>query len=147
VKQESAVINFVGARKGATGTLEDLKDIPPIPKAWVKPSIVLPVIDRLKSGQLHHTRLDLHSIIINHFYDAGKDRSGLVWSKYMISSVGVSYIDDPGVYYSLNLSRLDLRGINMHSGDDRRTAVYKDRNVNFQKDERTDLRGMGPSAR
>ena len=141
------MINFVGARKGATGTLEDLKDIPPIPKAWVKPSIVLPVIDRLKSGQLHHTRLDLHSIIINHFYDAGKDRSGLVWSKYMISSVGVSYIDDPGVYYSLNLSRLDLRGINMHSGDDRRTAVYKDRNVNFQKDERTDLRGMGPSAR
>lgn len=141
------MINFVGARKGATGTLEDLKDIPPIPKAWVKPSIVLPVIDRLKSGQLHHTRLDLHSIIINHFYDAGKDRSGLVWSKYMISSVGVSYIDDPGVYYSLNLLRLDLRGINMHSGDDRRTAVYKDRNVNFQKDERTDLRGMGPSAR
>lgn len=141
------MINFVGARKGATGTLEDLKGIPPIPKAWVKPSIVLPVIDRLKSGQLHHTRLDLHSIIINHFYDAGKDRSGLVWSKYMISSVGVSYIDDPGVYYSLNLSRLDLRGINMHSGDDRRTAVYKDRNVNFQKDERTDLRGMGPSAR
>ncbi len=108
---------------------------------------MLPVIDRLKSGQLHHTRLDLHSIIINHFYDAGKDRSGLVWSKYMISSVGVSYIDDPGVYYSLNLSRLDLRGINMHSGDDRRTAVYKDRIVNFQKDERTDLRGMGPSAR
>ena len=141
------MINFVGARKGATGTLEDLKDSPPIPKAWVKPGIVLPVIDRLKSGQLHHTRLDLHSIIINHFYDAGKDRSGLVWSKYMISSVGVSYIDDPGVYYSLNLSRLDLRGINMHSGDDRRTAVYKGRNVNFQKDERTDLRGIGPSAR
>tara|TARA_S200000501_G_scaffold366350_1_gene400972 strand:- start:264 stop:581 length:318 start_codon:yes stop_codon:yes gene_type:complete len=89
VKQESAVINFVGVRKGATGTLEDLKDSPPIPKAWVKPGIVLPVIDRPKSGQLHHTRLDLHSIIINHFYDAGKDRSGLVWSKYMISSDGV----------------------------------------------------------
>ena len=83
------MINFVGARKGATGTLEDLKDSPPIPKALVKPGIVLPVIDRLKSGQLHHTRLDLHSIIINHFYDAGKDRSGQVWSKYMICSIGV----------------------------------------------------------
>ena len=89
MKQESAVINFVGVRKGATWTLEDLKDSPPIPKAWVKPGIVLPVIDRPKSGQLHHTRLDLHSIIINYFYDAGKDRSGLVWSKYMISSDGV----------------------------------------------------------
>ena len=83
------MINFVGVRKGATWTLEDLKDSPPIPKAWVKPGIVLPVIDRPKSGQLHHTRLDLHSIIINYFYDAGKDRSGLVWSKYMISADGV----------------------------------------------------------
>ena len=83
------MINFVGARKGAIGTLEDLKDSPPILKALVNPGIVLPVIDRPKSGQLHHARLDLHSIIINYFYDAGKDRSGLVWSKYMISSDGV----------------------------------------------------------
>jgi uncharacterized protein YjbI with pentapeptide repeats len=96
VKQESAVTNFVGARKGETGTLEDLKDSPPIPKAWVKPGIVLPVIDRLKSGQLHHTRLDLHSIIINHFYDASKDRFRLVWSKNMITSAGVSLVRTKG---------------------------------------------------
>ena len=83
------MINFVGARKGAIGTLEDLKDSAPILKALVNPGIVLPVINWLKTGQLHHARLDLHSIIINHFYDAGKDRSGLVWSKYMISSDGV----------------------------------------------------------
>lgn len=82
------MINFVGARKGATGTLEDLNGSPPIPKAWVKPAIVLPVIDRLKSEQSRHSRLDLNAIIINHFYDATNDRFRLVWSKNMITSAG-----------------------------------------------------------
>lgn len=90
------MINFVGARKGATGTIDDLKGSPPIPKAWVNPAIVLPVIDRLKSSQLSHSRLDLHSIIVNHFYDPIKDRFRLVWSKNMITSAGVSLVRTKG---------------------------------------------------
>jgi hypothetical protein len=31
VKKNNLDINFVGARKGATGTLDDLKSLPPIP--------------------------------------------------------------------------------------------------------------------
>lgn len=86
----------MGARKGATGALEDLKSSPPMPKAWVKPVIVLPAIDRLQSNQLNHSRLDLHSIIVNHFYDATKDRFRLVWSKNMITSAGVSLVRTKG---------------------------------------------------
>lgn len=82
------MINFAGSRKGATVTLEDLNGSPPIPKAWVKPAIVFPVIDRLKSEQPRHSRLDLNVIIINHFYDATNDRFRLVWSKNMITSAG-----------------------------------------------------------
>jgi len=52
-----------------------------------------------------------------------------------------SYMDRFGIYHSLNLSRLDLRGLNLHSGRDERAAVDKAQDVNQYKDERTDLRG------
>ena len=52
-----------------------------------------------------------------------------------------SYMDKFGIYDSLNLSRLDIRGLDLHSGDDRRTAKDKDREINKHKDERADLRG------
>ena len=52
-----------------------------------------------------------------------------------------SYMDKFGIYHSLNLSRLDIRGLDLHSGDDRRTAKDKDREINKHKDERADLRG------
>ena len=52
-----------------------------------------------------------------------------------------SYMDDVGIYHSLNLSRLDLRGLNLHSGDDERSTVDKERKINFHKDSRADLRG------
>ena len=52
-----------------------------------------------------------------------------------------SYMDEVGIYHSLNLSRLDLRGLNLHSGDDERSAVDKERKINFHKDQRADLRG------
>jgi uncharacterized protein YjbI with pentapeptide repeats len=52
-----------------------------------------------------------------------------------------SYMNKFGIYHSLNLSRLDLRGLDLHSGDDRRTAKDKDREINKHKDERADLRG------
>ena len=51
------------------------------------------------------------------------------------------YMDKFGIYHSLNLSRLDLRGLNLHSGDDKRTARDKARETDRYKDERTDLRG------
>ncbi|MEQ8315312.1 MAG: pentapeptide repeat-containing protein [Gammaproteobacteria bacterium] len=52
-----------------------------------------------------------------------------------------SYMDRFGIYHSLNLSRLDLRGLNLHSGDDERSKIDRDRQINFHKDERSDLRG------
>ena len=52
-----------------------------------------------------------------------------------------SYMDKFGIYHSLNLSRLDLRGLNLHSGRDERTEKDMAQEVNHYKDERTDLRG------
>lgn len=52
-----------------------------------------------------------------------------------------SYMDKFGVYHSLNLSRLDLRGLQLHSGRNERTANDEAREINLHKDERTDLRG------
>ena len=89
-------VNFVGARKGATGTLDDLKDSPPVPKAWVKPALVDGVIKRLQDNQQSHSRLDLHSIVVNHFYDLAKERYRIVWSKNMITSAGVSLVRTKG---------------------------------------------------
>ena len=96
MKQSHLIVNFVGARAGATGTLDDLKGSPPVPKAWVKPAIVNGVVDRLKADQHNHSRLDLHSIIVNHFYDTAKDRYRIVWSKNMITSAGVSLVRTKG---------------------------------------------------
>lgn len=88
--------NFVGARKGATGTLEELQSSPPTPKSWVKPTILAAVIERLKSNQHTHTRLDLSSIIFNNFFDQRTGRYRVVWSKNMITSAGVSQIQRKG---------------------------------------------------
>lgn len=52
-----------------------------------------------------------------------------------------SYMDRFGIYHSLNLSRLDLRGLDLHSGIDERTERDKDREINQHKDERSNLRG------
>jgi len=52
-----------------------------------------------------------------------------------------SYMDKYGIYHSLNLSRLDLRGLNLHSGEDRRSENDHAREINQHKDERADLRG------
>ncbi|MBT3529793.1 MAG: pentapeptide repeat-containing protein [Gammaproteobacteria bacterium] len=107
VRQNISYTNFVGARKGATGTLDDLKDSPPIPKAWLKPALVKSVMDRLKADQLVHTRLNLDSIIDNHFFDPSKDRYRIVWSKNMITSAGVSKIKRKGAEAELVLHLRD----------------------------------------
>ena len=52
-----------------------------------------------------------------------------------------SYMDNFGIYHSLNLSRLDLRGLHLHSGNDERTENDMSREINHHKDERTDLKG------
>lgn len=52
-----------------------------------------------------------------------------------------SYMDRYGIYHSLNLSRLDLRSLDLHSGIDQRSARDKDREINPHKDERSNLRG------
>ena len=96
MQKSHSIVNFVGARAGATGTLDDLKGSPPVPKAWVKPDIVNGVIERLQADQHNHSRLDLHSIIVNHFYDTAKDRYRIVWSKNMITSAGVSLVRTKG---------------------------------------------------
>ena len=54
----------------------------------------------------------------------------------------LSYMDKFGIYHSLNLSRLDLRGLDLHSGQDERTANDLARETNQHKDERTDLKGV-----
>jgi len=99
--------NFVGARKGATGTLKDLKSSPPIPKAWLRPSLVKVVIGQLKSSQLAHSRLNLDSIIHSHFFDSAKGRYRIVWSKNMITSAGVSRIQRKGTEAELVLHLRD----------------------------------------
>jgi hypothetical protein len=96
MKQRKHNTNFVGARKGATGTLDDLKNSPPIPKAWVKPSLVKAVTDRIRANQQLHSRLNLDSIIYSNFFDPSNDRYRVVWSKNMITSAGVSKIRKKG---------------------------------------------------
>jgi len=82
--------NFVGARKGASGTIDDLNNKPPLPKAWVNPVLVQTVMDRLKTTQKTHSRLNLHAIIQSHFYDSANSRYRIIWSKNMITAAGVS---------------------------------------------------------
>lgn len=89
-------LNFVGARKGATGTLDQLRENPPTPKAWLRPSLVKVVMDRLKTNQFDHSRLYLDSILHNHLFEPSKDRYRIVWSKNMITSAGVSKIKKDG---------------------------------------------------
>ncbi|MFT6825319.1 MAG: hypothetical protein ACJA1Q_003135 [Pseudohongiellaceae bacterium] len=107
VKKNNLDINFVGARKGATGTLDDLKSLPPIPKAWLRPSLVKAVVGRLKAGQHIHSRLNLDSILYSHFFDLSKDRYRIVWSKNMITSAGVSRIQRKGAKAELVLHLRD----------------------------------------
>lgn len=52
-----------------------------------------------------------------------------------------SIMDDLGIYHSLDLSRLDLQGLNLHSGYDGRTDADRAREANQHRDERSDLRG------
>ena len=52
-----------------------------------------------------------------------------------------SYMDDFGIFHSLELSRLDLRGLHLHSGKDERTPKDFAQDINYHKDERSDLRG------
>lgn len=85
-------LNFVGARKGATGTLDDLKRNPPMPKAWVLPSLVKAVMGRVKTSQHTHSSLNLDTIIHSHFFNPANDRYRIVWSKNMITAAGVSGI-------------------------------------------------------
>lgn len=107
MRQCIPVINFVGARKGATGTLDDLSANPPIPKAWVKPSLMKSVMARLKAHQQVHSRLELDTIIHNHFFDAANDRYRIVWSKNMITAAGVSRIQRKGAKAELVLHLRD----------------------------------------
>ena len=107
VRQNNSDTNFVGARKGATGTLDDLKVSPPIPKAWVRPSLVKAVMDRLKANQVVHSLLNLDTIIFNHFLDPSNDRCRIVWSKNMITSAGVSKIQRKGAEAELVLHLRD----------------------------------------
>lgn len=90
--QNNLNTNFVGARKGAIGSLDDLKNNPPIPKAWLLPSLVKVVMGQLKANQLVHTRLNLDIIIYNHFFNSSNERYRIVWSKNMITAAGVSKI-------------------------------------------------------
>ena len=107
MRKNNSDTNFVGARKGATGTLDDLKSSPPIPKAWLRPSLVKVVMGHLKAGQLVHSRLNLDSIIYSHFFDSSKDRYRIVWSKNMITSAGVSRIQRKGAEAELVLHLRD----------------------------------------
>lgn len=95
--------SFVGARKGASGTREDLKASPPIPKAWLRPALVKAVMERLKANQSVHSRLDLSSIIYDHLFDPSTSRYRIVWSKNMITSAGVSKIRRKGAEAELVL--------------------------------------------
>ncbi len=90
--QTALDLNFIGARKGASGTLDDLNSNPPIPKAWVLPSLVKVVMGRLKTNQHTHSRLNLDSIIHNHFFNSSNGRYRIVWSRNMITAAGVSRI-------------------------------------------------------
>lgn len=105
--KQSFDANFVGARKGATGTLDDLKSNPPAPKAWVSPSLVKVVLGHLRANQLAHSRLNLDSVIYNHFFNPSNDRYRIVWSKNMITSAGVSKFQGKGAVAELVLHLRD----------------------------------------
>ncbi len=107
MRQNIPESNFVGARKGATGSIEDLKSSPPIPKAWILPELVTAVMDRLKVNQLAHSRIRLDSIIHKRFFDASKNRYRIVWSRNMITSAGVSKIKRKGAEAELILHLRD----------------------------------------
>ncbi len=83
-------VQIVGARKGASGTLADLKDAPPAPKAWVNPDLVSEIMGCLRANQSGHSRLDLHAILHHHLFDTDKNRYRVLWSKNMITAAGVS---------------------------------------------------------
>ncbi len=89
-------VNFVGARKGATGTLDDLKSNAPVPKSWVNSELVDGVYERLKENQTSHSRLNLAAILQQHFFDSESQRLRVVWSKHMITSAGVSKLKVKG---------------------------------------------------
>lgn len=89
-------MNFVGARAGATGTVDDLKTSPPLPKAWLRPTLIKTVMSRLKENQHLHSRLDQESILHYYLFDSPTDRYRVVWSKNMITSAGVSKIQRKG---------------------------------------------------
>ncbi|MCG8414214.1 MAG: hypothetical protein MI746_08340, partial [Pseudomonadales bacterium] len=91
-----AFVSFVGARKGATGSRDDLKSSPPVPKAWVRPTLVDDAVARLKVQQQEHTRLDLAAVLHNYLFDAKNERYRVVWSKNMITAAGVSSIQGKG---------------------------------------------------
>ena len=95
--------NFVGARAGATGKLEDLESNPPVPKAWLKPALVNAAVERLKANQQAHSRIDLAAIIYDHFFDASNNRYRLVWSKNMITAAGISEVQAKGARSQLVL--------------------------------------------
>lgn len=96
MRQTISTSNFIGARKGASGTLDDLKNNPPKPKAWLNPLLVKEVIERLQTNQGFHSRLDLKSIIHNHFFDPANNRYRIVWSRNMITAAGVARIQRKG---------------------------------------------------
>lgn len=84
--------NFVGSRKGATGTVEDLKASPPTPKAWVNPALIASVMERVQSTQHLHSRHDLHGILKDRLFDEGHNRYRVVWSRNLITAAGVSSV-------------------------------------------------------
>ena len=103
----SLPLHFIGSRTGATGTLDDLKTSPPVPKAWLNPSLVNAVIDRLKAHQQLHSRLDQHAIIHENLFDPTRNRYRIVWSKNMITSAGVSEVHRKGAEPELVLHLRD----------------------------------------
>jgi uncharacterized protein YjbI with pentapeptide repeats len=117
VSKNNPGLNFVGARKGASGTRDDLKASPPTPKAWLRPSLVKAVVERLKAEQSAHSRLNLSSIIFDHLFDPSNDRYRIVWSKNMITSAGVSKIRRKGAEAELVLHVRD--GEEERKGDQR----------------------------
>ena len=82
--------HFVGSRKGANGSVEDLKSSPPTPRAWVNPAMVSALMDRLASIQQRHSRHDLADLLKQTLFDAANERYRVVWSNNMITCAGVS---------------------------------------------------------
>ena len=95
-KRPKQAINFVGARKGATGSLEDLKAAAPAPKSWVNSSLVSTVIERLKTHQTEHSRIDLAAVLQHSLFDEANNRYRIIWSRHMITSAGVGHIKVKG---------------------------------------------------